>query len=73
MRIDRIEDLRAFVAVIERGSLTRPARHLGRWLRSVSRSLAAIEREVGAGAARDPAAEPTDAGVAAASAVPSAS
>ena len=45
--MDRIEDLRAFVAVIEHGSLTRAARHLGRSLQSVSRSLAAVEREVG--------------------------
>jgi len=45
--MDRIEDLRAFVAVIEHGSLTRAARHLGRSLQSVSRSLAAVERAVG--------------------------
>jgi len=34
--MDRIEDLRAFVAVIEHGSLTRAAGQLGRALQSVS-------------------------------------
>jgi|GEM_PF-2743337 len=34
--MDRIEDLRAFVAVIEHGSLTRAAGQLGRSLQSVS-------------------------------------
>jgi DNA-binding transcriptional LysR family regulator len=47
MRMDRIEDFQAFVAVVERGSLTGAARQLGRSLQSVSRSLAALEREVG--------------------------
>lgn len=42
--MDRLEDLRAFVAVVERGNLTQAARHLGRSLQSVSRSLAAVER-----------------------------
>ena len=45
--MDRIEDLRAFVAVVEQGSLTRAARHLGRSLQSVSRSLAALEQQLG--------------------------
>jgi DNA-binding transcriptional LysR family regulator len=45
--MDRIEDLRAFVAIVERGSLTGAARRLGRSLQSVSRSLAALEREIG--------------------------
>ena len=45
--MDRIEDLRAFVAVVERGSLTGAARRLGRSLQAVSRSLAALEREIG--------------------------
>jgi DNA-binding transcriptional LysR family regulator len=45
--MDRIEDLQAFVAVVEHGSLTRAAHHLGRSLQSVSRALAAVEREVG--------------------------
>jgi len=47
MCVDRLEDLRAFVAIIDKGSLTAAARHLGRSLQSVSRSLAAVEREVG--------------------------
>lgn len=45
--MDRIDDFRAFVAVVERGSLTGAARQLDRSLQSVSRSLAAVEREVG--------------------------
>jgi DNA-binding transcriptional LysR family regulator len=45
--MDRIEDFRAFVAVVEHGSLTRAARHLGRSLQAVSRSLAALEHETG--------------------------
>jgi len=45
--MDRIDDLRAFVAVVDKGSLTGAARHLGRSLQSVSRALAALEREVG--------------------------
>jgi DNA-binding transcriptional LysR family regulator len=45
--MDRIEDFQAFVAVVEKGSLTGAARQLGRSLQSVSRSLAALERDVG--------------------------
>ena len=45
--MDRLADLQAFVGIVERGSLTAAARHLGRSLQSVSRSLAAVEREVG--------------------------
>jgi len=45
--MDRIADLQAFVAVIERGSLTGAARQLNRSLQSVSRSLAALERDLG--------------------------
>jgi DNA-binding transcriptional LysR family regulator len=47
MAMDRIEDLQAFVAVVEKGSLTGAARQLGRSLQSVSRSLAALERGLG--------------------------
>jgi DNA-binding transcriptional LysR family regulator len=47
MCVDRLEDLQAFVAIVERGSLTAAARHLGRSLQSVSRSLAAVERGIG--------------------------
>jgi len=45
--VNRIEDFQAFAAVIENGSLTAAARQLGRSLQAVSRSLAAIERDVG--------------------------
>lgn len=45
--MDRLEDFAAFVAVVDRGSLTGAARQLGRSLQSVSRSLAALEREIG--------------------------
>jgi DNA-binding transcriptional LysR family regulator len=45
--MDRIEDLRAFIAIVEKGSLTAAAKQLGRSLQSVSRCLAALEREVG--------------------------
>jgi DNA-binding transcriptional LysR family regulator len=64
--MDRIEDLRAFVAVVEDGSLTRAARQLGRSLQSVSRSLAALEREVGIELVRRTTRRlsPTDAGLA---------
>ena len=47
MAMDRIEDLQAFVAVVEKGSLTAAARQLGRSLQSISRSLAALERGIG--------------------------
>src|SRR5258708_37057255 len=45
--MDRIGDLRAFVAIVEKGSLTAAAKQLDRSLQSVSRCLAALEREVG--------------------------
>ena len=45
--MNRIADLEAFVAIVEKGSLTAAARQLGRSLQSVSRSLAAMEQEVG--------------------------
>jgi DNA-binding transcriptional LysR family regulator len=47
MAMDRIEDFQAFVAIVDKGSLTAAANQLGRSLQSVSRSLAALEREVG--------------------------
>lgn len=43
----RITDFQAFVAAVERGSLTAAARHLDRSLQSVSRSLAALEHDLG--------------------------
>jgi DNA-binding transcriptional LysR family regulator len=47
VRLSRISDLQAFVAVVEKASLTSAAHQLGRSLQSVSRSLAAIEQDVG--------------------------
>lgn len=44
--MDRIEDLQAFVTVVEKGSLTAAAKQLGRSLQSVSRSLAALESDL---------------------------
>jgi len=64
--MDRIEDLRAFVAIVEKGSLTAAAKQLGRSLQSVSRCLAALEREVGVELVRRTTrrSTPTDAGLA---------
>ena len=45
--MSRISDLQAFVAAVEKASLTGAAHQLGRSLQSVSRSLAAIEQDVG--------------------------
>jgi len=45
--MQRIADYEAFVAAIDLGSLTAASRHLGRTLQSVSRSLAALEAELG--------------------------
>ncbi|MGH6977577.1 MAG: LysR family transcriptional regulator, partial [Stellaceae bacterium] len=45
--MDRIDDYRTFVAIVDRGSLTAAARELSRSLQSVSRSLASLERSVG--------------------------
>ena len=42
-----MEDIQAFLAVIEAGSQTAAARQLGRSLQSVNRSLAALEHDVG--------------------------
>lgn len=42
-----MEDIEAFIAVIEAGSQTAAARRLGRSLQSVNRSLVALERSLG--------------------------
>lgn len=42
-----LEDYQAFVAVVERGSLTAAAHQLGRSLQAVSRALAQLERDIG--------------------------
>lgn len=41
--VDRIEDFQAFVAIVDKGSLTAAAKQLKRSLQSVSRSLATLE------------------------------
>ena len=45
--MNRIEDYHAFVAIMEKRSLTAAAHHLRRSLQSVSRSLAALEHDIG--------------------------
>lgn len=61
-----LENYAAFVAIVERGSLTAAARHLGRSLQSVSRALAALEAELGIVLVRRTTrtARPTEAGLA---------
>jgi DNA-binding transcriptional LysR family regulator len=64
--VSRISDLQAFVAVVEKASLTGAAGLLGRSLQSVSRSLAAIEQDVGVELVRRTTrrSNPTEAGLA---------
>ena len=64
--MNRIEDYQALTAIVEKRSLTAAARHLGRSLQSVSRSLAALEQEVGVELIRRTTRRlaPTDAGLA---------
>lgn len=45
--MSRLEDLEAFIHIAETGSLTKAARHLNRSLQAISRSLAALEEDVG--------------------------
>jgi DNA-binding transcriptional LysR family regulator len=45
--MDRMDDLAAFLAIVEKGGQTAAARHLGRSLQSINRSLASLERSVG--------------------------
>lgn len=63
--MSRLDDLHAFVAVVDKGSLTSAARHLGRSLQSVSRSLAVLERQIGVELVRRTTrrSTPTEAGV----------
>jgi DNA-binding transcriptional LysR family regulator len=42
----RIDDLEAFVAIVDEGGQTAAARHLRRSLQSISRSLAAVEQDL---------------------------
>ena len=64
--MSRIEDYQAFTATVEKRSLTAAARHLGRSLQSVSRSLAALEHDIGVELIRRTTrrSNPTDAGLA---------
>ena len=64
--MSRISDLQAFVAVVEKASLTSAAHQLGRSLQSVSRSLVAIEQDVGVELVRRTTrrSSPTEAGLA---------
>ncbi|NBJ11181.1 LysR family transcriptional regulator [Microvirga arsenatis] len=45
--MDRIDDLEAFLAIVDEGSLTAAGRRLGRSLQAISRSLATLERGIG--------------------------
>lgn len=45
--MDRLDDLEAFVTIVERGSQTAAAKHLRRSLPAIGRSLDALERSVG--------------------------
>jgi DNA-binding transcriptional LysR family regulator len=45
--MERLDDLEAFVAIIEKGSQAAASRHLRRPLQSLNRSLIALERAVG--------------------------
>lgn len=62
--MDRFGDVEAFLAIVERGNLSAAARHLGRSLQAISRSLAALEKSVGVELVRRTThkAQPTDAG-----------
>jgi DNA-binding transcriptional LysR family regulator len=59
----RLPNYEAFIAVVETGNLTRAAKHLRRSLQSVSRSLAALEEQLGVVLVRRTtrSAQPTDA------------
>jgi DNA-binding transcriptional LysR family regulator len=62
----RLQDYEAFIAIVDAGNLTRAAAHLRRSLQSVSRSLSALEAQVGVVLVRRTTrtAEPTEAGLA---------
>jgi DNA-binding transcriptional LysR family regulator len=64
--MNRIEDYQAFTAIVEKQNLTAAARYLGRSLQAVSRSLAALEHDVGVELIRRTTrrSNPTDAGLA---------
>ncbi len=64
--MDRLDDIEAFLAIVDKGSLTGAARHLRRSLQSVSRSLASLERGLAIELVRRTTrhSQPTDAGLA---------
>src|SRR5262245_7899128 len=45
--MNRLDDLTAFVSIVEKGGQTAAARHLQRSLQSINRSLTSLERSVG--------------------------
>ena len=45
--MDRLDDIEAFIAIVEKGSQTAAARHLRRSLQSIGRSLTSLERSAG--------------------------
>ncbi|GGA22964.1 LysR family transcriptional regulator [Dyella nitratireducens] len=61
-----LDDYRVFIAVVEQGNLSAAARHLQRSLQAVSRSLAALESELGVELIQRTTrrAQPSDAGLA---------
>jgi DNA-binding transcriptional LysR family regulator len=62
----KLQDYEAFIAIVDTGNLTRAAVHLRRSLQSVSRSLTALEAQVGVVLVRRTTrtAQPTEAGLA---------
>ncbi|MGE0152885.1 MAG: LysR family transcriptional regulator [Reyranellaceae bacterium] len=64
--MDWLDDLATFIAVVEKGGQTAAARHLGRPLQSVNRSLMALEQSVGVELVRRTTRQssPTEAGLA---------
>lgn len=64
--MDRLTDIEAFLAVVEKGGLTAAARHLRRSLQSISRSLMTLERGIGVDLVRRTTRQshPTEAGLA---------
>lgn len=46
MGLDRLNDIEAFLAIVEKGSQAAAARHLGRSLQSINRSLTTLEQGI---------------------------
>lgn len=64
-RMERLDDLEAFLMIVEKGTQAAAARHLRRSLQSVNRSLAAVEASVGVQLIRRStrSSEPTEVGI----------